>query len=136
MGKRTILKLLIERWRDRPYRVGKRLAGRYRVTRVLGMGSYGISYLCDDTESAQPVVVKQVLPSRRHGAKGQPIYQYETGVLAMMDHPGIPKLLATFTWRDGLFFAMEYMAGDNYEDLIFEKGERYDERAALRVNGA
>ncbi|MCX7569708.1 protein kinase family protein [Tumebacillus sp. DT12] len=127
------MKRWLDWWRDRPYRRGRVLNGRYRVLAVLGRGSYGISYLCRDRQGGGEVVVKQVLPSRRHGAKGRPIYEYETALLAALDHPGIPRLLDKFEWREGLFFAMEYMDGPNLEDLIFADEERYDEAAALCV---
>jgi serine/threonine-protein kinase len=131
--KTRLFQKLIELWRDRPYQIGRVLNGRYRITRLLGRGSYGISYLCEDLQSDEPVVVKQVLPSKRRGPKGKPVYDYETGLLATLDHPGIPKLLDKFSWRGQLFFAMEYMDGPNVEELIFEKGERFDEAAALRT---
>src|SRR4051812_32911523 len=69
---------------DRPYRPGRLIANRYRVEEVLGMGSYGISYLCADTQTGQRCVLKQVRPSKRRGNKGAPIYEYETSLLAAL----------------------------------------------------
>ena len=118
---------------DRPYRVGKRIANRYLVEQVLGMGSYGISYLCRDEQTGQACVLKQVRPSKRRGNKGAPIYEYETSLLAALDHPQIPKLLDRFRYRGHLFFAMEHMNGKNLEDTIFAEKATYTEREALQV---
>ena len=72
---------------DRPFRVGKRIANRYLVEQVLGMGSYGISYLCRDDHTGKTCVLKQVRPSKRRGNRGAPIYEYEASLLAALDHP-------------------------------------------------
>lgn len=118
---------------DRPFAAGRVIQGRYRIVTVLGVGSYGISYLCKDLAREQEVVLKQVKPTRMQDGKGRPIFEYETEMLASLDHPAIPKLLARFEADGQLFFTMEYMRGKNFEDLIFEEGRRYGEREALAV---
>ncbi|HEU4965819.1 MAG TPA: serine/threonine-protein kinase [Bacilli bacterium] len=118
---------------DRPLRTGRVIAGRYRIEQVLGIGAYGVSYLCRDLDTEHDLVLKQVKPSRRHGAKGRPMYEYETNMLASLDHPSIPKLSAKLEWEGQLFFAMEYMRGPNFEDLIFLEGKRYGEKEALQI---
>jgi serine/threonine-protein kinase len=116
---------------DRPLAEGTVLAGRYVIERVLGMGSYGITYLCRDEHLKLRCVVKQVRPSKLGSKKGQPVYEYEMSVLESLDHPQIPKLLDRFSHDGQLFFAMEYIEGRNLEDLIFEEGYRFSERDAL-----
>ncbi|PWK10299.1 serine/threonine protein kinase [Tumebacillus permanentifrigoris] len=118
---------------DRPYRAGKVLGKRYVVERCLGMGSYGISYLCRDQQTGQPCVVKQVRPSKRRGQKGFPIFEYETSILQQLQHPAIPRLYQKFSQRGHWFFAMEYMQGTNLEDALFETDLRYSERQALQL---
>jgi len=132
---RTIdyLRLLWERLVDRPLKQGRRVQGRYVVEQCLGMGSYGISYRCRDEQTGQWVVLKQVRPSRRRGRKGRPIYDYETALLAALDHPRIPQLLAKFEEKGQLYFVMEYIAGRNFEDVIFEEQLTFTEREALEV---
>lgn len=118
---------------DRPFRTGTVIAGHYEILLCLGMGSYGISYLCRDRRTGQRCVLKQVKPSKKGSRKGAPIYEYETSLLAALDHPCIPKLLATFRHQGHLFFAMEYMDGKNLEDVLFELGKSFTEREALLV---
>ncbi|MFC3767524.1 serine/threonine protein kinase [Paenibacillus sp. GCM10012303] len=118
---------------DRPLRAGTVLDGRYAIERVLGIGSYGISYLCKDRRIGQKCVVKQVRPSRRKGRKGLPVFEREAAVLASLDHPGVPKLLNRFSERRNLFLCMEYMRGRNLEDALFADGRTFTLLDALRV---
>jgi serine/threonine-protein kinase len=125
--------LLYTRWLDRPFRPGRVLGKRYEVERCLGMGSYGISYLCLDRQTQQRCVVKQVRPSKRRGQKGFPIFEYETSILAQLQHPAIPRLYEKFSERGQWFFAMEYMEGTNLEDALFEGELRVEEQEALQL---
>ncbi|MFD2170367.1 serine/threonine protein kinase [Tumebacillus lipolyticus] len=118
---------------DRPFAERTVIKGRYRVEAVLGMGSYGITYLCEDSHSGQRCVLKQVRPSKLGSKKGRPVYEYEISVLQALDHPQIPKLLESFADRGQLFLAMEYKEGKTWEDLIFEEGYTISEREALQV---
>lgn len=118
---------------DRPLRTGTVLGGRYAIERVLGIGSYGISYLCKDLRIGHKCVVKQVRPSRRNGRKGLPVFEREAAVLASLDHPGVPKLLNRFSERRHLFLCMEYMRGRNLEDALFADGRTFTLLDALRV---
>ncbi|TCP57593.1 serine/threonine protein kinase [Tumebacillus sp. BK434] len=118
---------------DRPYAAGTVIHGRYTIEAVLGMGSYGITYLCRDAEANRRCVLKQVRPSKLGSNKGQPLYDYEIKVLQALDHPQIPKLLDRFTHERQLFFAMEHVSGRNLEDLIFDEGRTMCEPEALQV---
>ncbi|KEO83596.1 hypothetical protein EL26_09290 [Tumebacillus flagellatus] len=120
-------------WLDRPFRPGRVLGKRYVIEKCLGMGSYGISYLCRDLQSGTRRVLKQVRPTRRHGAKGYPIFEYETSILEGLDHPAIPKLYDRFQHRGHWFFAMEYMEGVNLEDAIFAEELKFTERESLQM---
>lgn len=118
---------------DRPYAAGTLIHRRYRIEEVLGMGSYGITYLCLDAATNTRCVLKQVRPSKLGSNKGQPVYEYEIAVLEQLDHPQIPKLLDRFAYDRQLFFAMELVTGRNLEDLIFEEGRTMSEPEALGV---
>lgn len=127
------LDVVYTRLLDRPYRVGRLIRKRYQIVRCLGMGSYGISYLCLDRTTQQHCVLKQVRPSKRRGRKGYPIFAYESAILHKLDHPAIPRLYETFAYRGNWFIAMEYMEGTNVEDLIFQEGRLFGEREALQL---
>ncbi|TMV52239.1 hypothetical protein FE783_04660 [Paenibacillus mesophilus] len=128
------LKRLREFVLDRPFRPGTVIRGRYSIRKVLGIGSYGISYLCEDSAAnGHTCVMKQVKPSKRAGRTGLPVYEREAAVLGKFDHPDIPKLLDRFEERNDLFLCMEYKEGRNLEDLIMADGTVFTVPEALRL---
>ncbi|MBP1930293.1 serine/threonine protein kinase [Ammoniphilus resinae] len=122
-----------EAWIDWPSAVGKVFADRYQVINVLGMGSYGISYLCEDLQSGQKCVVKQVKPSKKGTTLGIQAYHYEAMLLQQLNHPAIPKFYTKFEDHGNLFISMEYVTGKNLEDLIFDEDVKFSEQQALQI---
>lgn len=110
-------------WTDRPLRVGT-IVGSYRITTVLGLGSYGIAYLAQDIEANETCVLKQVKPSLRKHPKGPGMQQYEADVLRALSHPRIPRLKEQFMAKGQYFLAMTYIAGSTVEDLLFEQNQQ------------
>ncbi|MED1943652.1 MULTISPECIES: protein kinase [Brevibacillus] len=106
--------------RDKPYRPGH-LAGHYEITKVLGMGSYGIAYLATHNPTGNQVVLKQVKPSLRHTPKGEAMQAYEKKVLMSLSHPQIPRCLDSFPYRKDSFMVMTYIAGPTLEDMLFDQ---------------
>lgn len=123
---------MIRSWLDRPLRSGTLVADRYELRRVLGIGSYGISYLAEDRRHGVLCVLKQVKPSRRKGRKGKPIFEREASILERLNHPGFPRLLNRLETNGHLFLVMDYICGTNVEDLIFTEGRSFTEKEALR----
>lgn len=127
----TTVKRIYEAWIDYPEREGKVLAGRYRILRFLGMGSYGLTYLCCDTASRTEVVVKQAKPSK--GPLGRELLRREIQTMGQLRHPAIPKCLASFEYKKRLYMVTEYVKGQTVEELIFERGEVFSEKEALSM---
>ncbi|NRR22762.1 protein kinase [Brevibacillus sp. MS2.2] len=113
--------------RDKPYQPGH-LTGQYEITKVLGMGSYGIAYLATHTPTGNQVVLKQVKPSLRHTPKGEAMQAYEKKVLMSLSHPQIPRCLDSFTYRQDSFMVMTYIAGPTLEDMLFDQNIVADEQ--------
>ncbi|WP_089740078.1 protein kinase family protein [Gracilibacillus ureilyticus] len=130
-----MLKWIIKRLRqtllDKTYSPKQILAGKYQIEKVLGDGSYGIVYLCTSLLSNKRCVVKQLRKRKRN--ENESMYLQETTVLKMLNHPAIPAFLETFTDNNTLFFSMEYMEGDNIEDILFSKKETFTELEALII---
>ncbi|MFC0211587.1 serine/threonine protein kinase [Paenibacillus chartarius] len=122
----------IQTWIDYPLRPGTLLASRrYRIERMLGAGSYGLSYLCTDVRQGGPVVVKQAKPSK--GRLGKQLLKREAELMGMLEHPAIPKLYGTFSQRKHDFLVMEYVEGDTVEQLVFDRGAAFSELDSLRI---
>ncbi|WP_236692802.1 serine/threonine protein kinase [Aneurinibacillus tyrosinisolvens] len=124
----------IKEWfMDRPLPEGSLVKSSYRIEKVLGLGSYGISYLVSDLSSGKLRVLKQVRPSRLGTAKGRPLYEYEIGILSGIGHSQMPTLFDAFEEKQNLFYVMSYIEGKTLEDLLFEDGCTYDEQKSFQT---
>jgi tetratricopeptide (TPR) repeat protein/predicted Ser/Thr protein kinase len=86
--------------------------GPYRVVRKLGEGGMGMVFLA---EQQHPVRRQVALKVVRPGMDSEQViarFEAERQALALMDHPGVAKVLdAGTTSRGRPYFAMEYVAG-------------------------
>lgn len=122
---------ILEAWRDYPLQPGKRWNGRYRIARMLGMGSYGQAYVCIDLETNEPVLLKRNKPSK--GQTGIELLRRESEIMSQLNHPQIPKRLAYSRRHRDEALIMQYVDGHNLEYLIYEQNEAYTDIEALRM---
>ena len=120
--------------------IGMYLKKRYCVLKVLGIGGYGITYLAEDTDLQQNVVIKEYYPreiagriydkdgnmnvvprekdSRRRFLKGKKDFLKEARRMSkLFDIPEVVKVLDWFEENGTAYLAMEYIRGislDNY----------------------
>ncbi|MBF2065557.1 MAG: CHASE2 domain-containing protein [Calothrix sp. C42_A2020_038] len=94
------------------------LSGRYQITRVLGSGGFGSTYIAKDTQRpGSPVcVVKQLMPARRDTRFMQVarrLFDAEAEILLVLGkHPQIPDLLAYFEENNEFYLVEEYVKGN------------------------
>jgi serine/threonine protein kinase, bacterial len=118
---------------DRPIKVRTVLNDRYEVLSVIGTGSYGLVYLCEDLITKEKRVVKQLRPSKRRNKKELALFENEISVMQMLTHKHMPMLYEDFS-RDGHFFyVMSFIEGDNLEDLIFFRKKMFNEKESLLI---
>ena len=122
----------------------------YRIERVLGQGSFGITYLAKTQMKGElgaievPVAVKEFfmrdLNSREGsavsmGTKGGLFDNYrkkfarEARNLGKLSHPGIVKVFDTFEANGTAYYAMEYIDGGSLDALIEQRGGLSEDRA-------
>lgn len=118
---------------DRPLKPGLLIQERYRINEVLGMGSYGITYLAHDSLTKTTVVLKQLRKTKAKTESGLRSFRRESEILKIINHPQIPKLLDEFQNDLGLFITMEWIQGDTFEDLIFRDQHTYNERETIAI---
>jgi serine/threonine protein kinase len=86
--------------------------GPYRIESILGEGGMGVVYAAEQTE---PVRRRVALKLIRGGTAGDDIaarFDAERQALAVMEHPGIAKVLDAGTTSGGSpYFVMEYVDG-------------------------
>ena len=116
---------------DRPGRQGTTIGERYVIRELLGMGSYGLTYLCVDQQTGREVALKESKPSK--GRLAARLLSREADVLQHLHHPAIPKLLDTFNVRRRNYMVTEYVRGQNLEQLIFEEEKQYTELECVEL---
>ncbi|MEN3779418.1 serine/threonine-protein kinase [Priestia megaterium] len=133
MMKNRMFKYLYRWLVDRPFKKGKVICGRYEIIDVLGMGSYGITYVANDIVQQKKVVVKQLRKTKQRTSQGLKSYHYEAKLLSQLNHPQIPSLYEAIKTDEGCFLVMELIRGKTFEDLIFEEKCVYTEEQALNI---
>jgi len=86
--------------------------GRYRIERKLGEGGMGVVYLAEQQEPVRRRVALKIVKLGMDTRQVVARFEAERQVLAMMDHPGIARVLdcgATETGRP--YFVMDWVDG-------------------------
>jgi serine/threonine protein kinase, bacterial len=105
---------------------GVLLGDRYRITKEIGQGGFGRTYLCEDINRFnEPCVLKEFAPQVQGTAlltKAQQLFEREAGVMYRLQHPQIPMFREMFKVNRGgvgqLFLVQDYVAGDNYQQIL------------------
>ncbi len=88
--------------------------GRYHIRRVLGEGGMGTVYLAEQTEPVQREVALKVIKPGMDSRAIVARFEAERQTLAMMDHPGVVKVLDGGVTDRGLpYFVMELVRGES-----------------------
>ena len=131
----------------------------YRIDRVLGQGTFGITYLAYTTVTVEgdlgklqteiQVAVKEFFMSDINGREGSSVttggsgelfdryrhkFAREASNLAKLKHRGIVKVIETFEANGTSYYAMEYCGGGSLDALIAKRGG-LPEGEALRYFG-
>ena len=131
----------------------------YRIDRVLGQGTFGITYLAYTTVTVEgdlgklqgemQVAVKESFMSDINGREGSSVttggsgelfdryrhkFAREASNLAKLKHRGIVKVIETFEANGTSYYAMEYCGGGSLDALIAKRGG-LPEGEALRYFG-
>ncbi|OCA86133.1 protein kinase [Bacillus sp. FJAT-27225] len=118
---------------DKPFKKGTVLNEQYEVLNVIGAGSYGIVYLCEDTKTNKTIVVKQLRPSKRRNKQEVAMFENEISVLRMVNHKNLPRLFDAFSTNGQFFYVMSFIEGDNLEEQIFFHKKTFNEEESLLV---
>lgn len=116
---------------DIPIKKGVVLNYRYEVKAVIGTGSYGIIYLCNDLKMNENIVIKQLRKTKHRSKKELKQFENEISILQMLNHKNIPKFHEKFSQDGNVYFVMDFIEGDNLEDHIFLKHKTFNEKESL-----
>ena len=117
-------------------KTGYILKEEYKIERVLGEGGFGITYLAQDLNLEQKVVIKEFFPqsiSRREESshsitpfgEGKNIFSHlidrfmeEAKLLAKLKHPNIVRVTSLFKGNNTVYFVMEYEEGETLSNYL------------------
>ncbi len=102
---------------------GDRVGGRFFVERYLGSSAGGVSYLCNDAKTQEPVVLK-VLSMAFPGQETFKLWRKQIGAATRIDHDNLSGLLGMGRTDDGgIFVAMEFVEGKTLSRLVSGRRE-------------
>ncbi|MBE9137964.1 serine/threonine protein kinase [Nodosilinea sp. LEGE 07088] len=119
---------------------GERLLGsRYRVLRQLSEGSFGGTYLAEDTHRFQELcVLKEFnpqVPGKLALDKAQTLFEREAGILYQINHPQVPRFRELLRDQTRLYVVQDYVEGPTYRELLDRRrayGEHFSEAEVVQ----
>ncbi len=106
--------------------------GPYRLLKRLGAGGMGVVYLAEQMEPVRRQVALKLIKIGMDTEQVVARFEMERQALAMMEHPGIARVLDAGATDDGRpFFVMEVVRGTPITDFCDKKGLSLDQRLAL-----
>jgi tetratricopeptide (TPR) repeat protein len=107
---------------------------RFHILKQLGIGGFGITYLAEDTNKKQQIVIKTLnanQQSQADFAQKQENFVKEGFTLKTFNHPHIVKVHEPIQIGDLWGLVMEYIPGQDLADYIITNG-RLSEAEALK----
>lgn len=145
-------------------KIGTILKGKshnYRVTEILGSGSFGITYLADvifgkstSASSLLKVTIKEFFMKDFNGRAGSVVtigsrdghfskylhkFNQEADKLSMVKSDGVVKVLELFHANNTSYYVMQYLSGGSLNDLISDRKiipQRYALQLGLQIANA
>jgi eukaryotic-like serine/threonine-protein kinase len=106
--------------------------GRYKLLQQIGEGGFGVVFLAEQIEPVKRRVALKVIKQGMDTRKVVARFEGERQALAMMEHPGIAKVLDAGATDTGLpYFVMELVAGLPITEYCDEKELPIRERLEL-----
>jgi serine/threonine protein kinase len=115
---------------------GTVLENNYQIVHEVGRGGFARTYLANNLRRFnEQCVLKQFAPEAGgNQAKATELFEREASVMYKLDHDQIPKFREQFKARtatgESLFIVQDYVAGDNYWQLIEGRGKLFSEAEA------
>jgi eukaryotic-like serine/threonine-protein kinase len=105
------------------------LQNRYRVVRLLAEGGMGAVYEATDERLGNIVALKKTRFSDDTMRKA---FEREARLLARLRHAALPVVSDHFTEDDGQFLVMQFIPGDDLEEMLNKRGEPFSVDEVLR----
>lgn len=105
---------------------GTLLQGRYEILKTLAIGGMGVVYQARDMRFPKVTrlcAVKEMIntaPDVRLRDLTVQAFEREASVMALLDHPALPKIFDYFSEGNRSYFVMEYIPGKNLGTILEE----------------
>jgi len=107
---------------------GTILQNRYRIVRQLGQGGMGAVYEALDQRLDTTVALKETLFADERLRKQ---FEREARLLARMHHQALPRVSDHFNESDGQFLVMQYVAGDDLQEMLTRRNKPFPQEEVL-----
>lgn len=102
------------------------LLNKYKIIKQLDQGGFSRIYLVENiTKNNQQYLLKEFFPNHNIDTefyqKSLSLFTQEASILSRLRHPQIPKCVDWFEENNNVFIVQEYVKGDNYRQLLYEK---------------
>lgn len=121
--------------------------GAYKIERVLGQGSFGITYLAEHVHLGKKVAIKEFFMKEVNSrgddgsltgmTEGSLSYNYcnkfqkEAKNLSRLEHPNIVRVTDLFSENGTFYYVMDYVEGQNLNDYIKSNPVSPDEAVSI-----
>jgi serine/threonine-protein kinase len=95
--------------------------GKYQILRTLGQGAMGEVYLAHHPVIGREVAIKTILPTAAKGEDAEGRFRREAEAAGQLNHPNLVTIYDFDKDQDTFFLVMEYVKGDDLEDLIKQR---------------
>jgi serine/threonine-protein kinase len=96
--------------------------GQYHLVEKLGEGGMGVVYKGVDTHYGHEVAIKALHPTLMVDAQLRERFIREAQALARLNHPNVVRLLDFVNRGDTCFIIMEFIHGQNVEEVLQSRG--------------
>lgn len=105
--------------------------GKYEIKRFLGQGAMGEVYLARHPVIDREVAIKTILRSAALGEGAEERFRREAAAAGKLSHPNLVTIFDFDKDGDTLYLVMEYVKGEDLEDLIQRRALSHAESLEL-----
>jgi len=111
------------------------LQNRYLIVRPLGQGGMGTVFLAQDKHLSNRFCVVKKLRldgfNKDDEKKATKFFEREAMILSSLKHPNVVTIQDYFEEYGNYFLVMEYVKGDNLQQLLRNRGEPFSEKQVV-----
>lgn len=105
----------------------------YSFLKILGVGSYGVTYLIQQVQTKRKYVLKRLRIKHKNNDKTKQQFQQEIAFLKKEMDPHFPSVQKLGELKGLPYFIMDFMEGHTFEHLIFNMNRTFSLDESLKI---